>query len=281
MFERFSRSWALLKASAAILQQDKKLLLFPLFSTLSCCLVIVSFIVPLSASGFFSGSNNTEYSSIILWPLVFLFYLSQYFIIFYFNTALVGAVMLRLDGGNPSIADGMAIARSKVGTIFGYALIAATVGMILRMIEQRAGFIGTFIVKLLGVAFTAASFMTVPLLVSRDIGPIDAVKESALLLKQTWGENVIANVGLGLVFGWIYLAFLLVSVALLLFFGLAMGLVMLTMMAVVLVLAFIVLALAQNALQGVYSAILYRYATGGNTGNDFSGQSLQNAFGSR
>lgn len=278
MFERFSRSWAMLKASAAILRQDKNLLLFPLFSVLSCGLVILSFIAPLTIGGFFSSNNQTGYSPAIVWPLVFLFYLSQYFIIFYFNTALVGAAMLRMDGGNPTVADGMAIARSKIGTILGYALIAATVGMILRMIEERAGFIGSFIAKLLGVAFTAASFMTVPLLVSRDIGPIDAVKESALLLKKTWGENVIANAGMGLVFGWIYLAFLLVGAGLLVFVGIALGGVMLVIIAALLVIFFIVLALTHAALQGVYSAILYRYATGGNIGSGFSGDALQNAF---
>ena len=85
----------------------------------------------------------------------------------------------------------MRIATSKMGTIAGYALIAATVGMILRAIQERVGFIGRIIVGLLGVGWTVATYLVVPVLVTRDVGPIDAVKESAGWLKKTWGENVI------------------------------------------------------------------------------------------
>ena len=136
---------------------------------------------------------------------LFLFYLVQYFIIFFFNSALVGAAMIRLDGGDPTVRDGLRIASSKIVPIIGYAAIAATVGLILRIIEERAGFIGRWIAGLFGLAFTVATFLTVPILVTRDVGPVEAVKESAVLLKKTWGENIIGNAGMGLVFFLFYL----------------------------------------------------------------------------
>jgi hypothetical protein len=128
---------------------------------------------------------------------LFLFYLVQYSIIFFFNCALVGAAMIRLDGGDPTVRDGLRIASSRIVQIIGYAAIAATVGLILRLIEERAGFIGRWIAGLIGLAFTVATFLTVPILVSRDVGPVEAVKESAALLKKTWGENIIGNGGMG------------------------------------------------------------------------------------
>jgi hypothetical protein len=106
---------------------------------------------------------------------MFAFYLVQYFVMFFFNSALVGAAMIRLDGGDPTVGDGLRIARGKWLQILGYAAIAATVGMALRAVEQRAGFIGRIVVGLVGVAWTLATFLTVPVLVARDIGPIDAV----------------------------------------------------------------------------------------------------------
>ena len=42
--------------------------------------------------------------------------------------------------------------------------------------------------------------------------------------------------------------------------------------------AFVALALVQAALQGVYSAALYRYATDGNVGDSFSSALLGEAF---
>jgi Family of unknown function (DUF6159) len=277
MFARFSRSWNLIKASGAVLRQDKELLLFPLFSAIATLLVAGSFIVPLITSGAIER-YETQGSDPGVALLVFLFYLTQYFIIFFFNSALVGAAMIRLDGGDPTVADGLRIARSRIVQILGYAAIAATVGLILRLIEERLGFIGRWIAGLLGVAFTVATFLTVPILVTRGIGPVDAVKESATLLKKTWGENVVGNAGMGLVFLFGYFALTTIGLGFVFMVsGTGSAVLIVTVLAVV-VLAVIGLALVQTALQGVYSAALYRYATEGNAGATFPDALLGSAF---
>lgn len=276
MFTRFSRSWELIKASGAVLRQDKELLLFPFFSAIATLIVSASFIVPLVVTGAFERSMEGSEAPALVF--MFLFYLVQYFIIFFFNSALVGAAMIRLDGGDPTVREGLRIAGSRVVQILGYAAIAATVGLILRMIEERAGFIGRWIVGLLGVAFTVATFLTAPILVSRDIGPVDAVRQSAALLKKTWGENIIGNAGMGLVFFLFYLG--VIGIGMLFVFGVAQtGNAPLSIaVTAILVLAVIGLALVQTALQGVYSAALYRYATDGNVGESFSSTLLGEAF---
>jgi hypothetical protein len=277
MFARFSRSWELIKASGEVLRQDKELLLFPLFSAIATLIVSASFIVPLILTGAFERSiapgDETAYM-----VFLFLFYLVQYFIIFFFNSALVGAAMIRLDGGDPTVRDGLRIARSRFVQILGYAAIAATVGLILRIIEERAGFIGRWIAGLLGLAFTVATFLTVPILVSREVGPVEAVKESAALLKKTWGENIIGNGGMGILFFLFYLA--VIGIGFVFVFGVSQtgnpALIVLTLAMVVL--AVVVVALVQSALQGVYSAALYRYASQGDAGGSFSTLLLGEAF---
>jgi hypothetical protein len=277
MFARFSRSWELVKASGSVLRQDKELLLFPFFAGIAAMVVAASFLIPLFALGTVESleEGSVDAASMVL---LFLFYLTQYFVIFFFNSALVGAAMIRLDGGDPTVRDGLRIASSRIGQILGYAAIAATVGLILRLIEERAGFIGRWIAGLLGVAFTVATFLTVPILVSREVGPVDAVKESATLLKKTWGENVIGNVGIGLVFFLFYIAVIGIGMAFV--FGVAQtgSAALIIIVTAMLVLAFIALTLVQTALQGVYSAALYRYATDGNVGAEFSGTLLSDAF---
>ena len=276
MFARFSRSWALIKASGEVLKQDKELMVFPLCSAIASIFLVASFITPLVMTE--SWRQFEDDGSTLPWVVMFVFYLVQYFIVFFFNAALVGAAMIRLEGGDPTVADGFRIARGKVGAILGYAVIAATVGLILRMIEERAGFIGRWITGLLGVAFTVATFLTVPLLVSRDIGPLEAVKESAALLKRSWGENIIGNAGIGIVFTLLYLC--VGTLGLLWIFVVANtenAPIIIGSIGVI-VLAFLALGLVHSALQGVYAAALYRYVADGEQSPTFSDALLKGAF---
>ena len=63
MIEKFSRSWALVKASAAVLRSDKELLLFPALSALCSLLVLASFATPLFLSGVLDHAARHESES--------------------------------------------------------------------------------------------------------------------------------------------------------------------------------------------------------------------------
>ena len=278
MAGKFARSWELVKASMAVLRSDKELLVFPLVSSIATLLVAATFFVPMFTSGMFENADRHVSMSPLYYLLLFAFYVVQYVVIFFFNSALVGAAMIRLDGGDPTVADGFRIARSKILPILGYAVIAATVGMVLRSLEQRAGFIGRIVIGLIGVAWTLATFMVVPVLVTRDVGPMDAIKESALLLKSTWGENLIGNGGVGIVFGLLMFAVIAVGVTLAIISGANNMLPLAAVIGCATILAVLGLALVQAALAGIYSAALYRYATDGKAPSGFDAQALQQAF---
>ncbi|MEZ5544583.1 MAG: DUF6159 family protein [Lysobacteraceae bacterium] len=280
MFERFSRSWGLIKASAGVLSKDKELLVFPLLSSIVTLIVAAAFILPMFGLGALDGlrEDGSGRISPLLYAVAFLFYLVQYTVIFFFNSALVGAAMIRLDGGDPTLRDGLRIASGKIVPIIGYAAIAATVGMILRAIQERAGFVGRIVSGFLGVAWTVASFLVVPVLVSRDIGPIDAVKESALLLKKTWGENLIGQGGVGLVFGFIFVALTLAGVAAIVGAAFTGSAIVIGIAVAAVVIALLVAALIQAALSGIYSAALYRYASGEGAVDGFDTHALEHAF---
>lgn len=279
MFEKISRSWSLIKASAAVLRSDSELLVFPLLSSVSALLVLASFAAPLLLVG---GPDSARWQQdeiqvgLMVWG--FLFYLVQYFVIFFFNTALVGAAMIRLQGGDPTLADGMRIAFSRIGTIFGYAAIAATVGLLLRLIEQRAGAIGKWIAGLLGMAWTFASFLVVPVLVHENVGPLAAVKQSAQLLRKTWGENLVGSGGIGVVGGLLMVLLVVTGIAAAVFafinqlVGLGITVLVLTVVGALL------LGLVQAALTGIYSAALYRYASVGEGSPGFAPALLGSAF---
>ncbi len=274
MFDRLARSWHLVKASAAVLRSDKELLLFPVISSVAMLVVIASFLVPVLGLRLFEGGEVGPVGAIV----GFLFYLCQYFVIFFFNSALVGAAMIRLEGGDPTVADGLRIARSKIVPILGYAAIAATVGILLKALEQRAGAIGRIIIGLVGTAWTVATFLVVPVLVARDIGPLDAVKESVELLKRTWGENLAGNVGIGLAFGLVTTVVAVLAVALVVLAAMTLGGTAALIVTVLAALAIGMIAAIQAALSGIYSAALYRYAVDGQAPAGFGGGELQAAF---
>lgn len=277
MFERLSRSWGLIKASAGVLAKDKELLVFPLLSAVCTLIVAAAFLLPAFGMGALDGLREGGTSPTV-YVFAFLFYLVQYFVIFFFNSALVGAAMIRLEGGDPTLSDGLRIASSKALPILGYAAIAATVGMILRAIQERSGFLGRLVAGFLGVAWTVASFLVVPVLVSRNVGPIDAVKESAVLLKKTWGENLIGQGGVGLVFGLIFFAMIIVGGGAIIAVATTGNGVLIGLVVALVIIALLLGGLVQAALSGIYSAALYRYAVGAGDSQGFDAQLLGQAF---
>ena len=280
MFERISRSWTLVKASAAVLQRNRKLWLFPLISAVAMFAVLLSFALPVLGLMFTGNGTrtNSETGSTTLYVVAFLFYLSQYFVIFFFNAALVAAAMAQLNGDTPSVRDSLKVAASKWTAILGYAAIAATVGMVLRAIQERVGFLGRIVAGLLGAGWTIATYLVVPVLVARDVGPVDAVKESVLILKRTWGENLAGQAGMGAVFG--VLQFLLIILgAGLMFMAIGASNPFLMVLCAVMIGGAILLSLlVHGALSGIYAAALYRYATQNGNTQGFDSDAMRLAF---
>jgi hypothetical protein len=281
MAGKFARSWALMKASAAVLRSDKSLLVFPLLSGLCTLLVAASFLIPIGVlllGGEHVGQDFHQRMSVGTYLLMFGFYLVQYFVIIFFQTALTGVALMHLRGEPTSVGAGFALARAKLPQILGYALIAATVGLLLRMIQERLGLIGRLVIGFIGLAWTVATFLVVPVLASKDVGPVDAVKESVELLKRSWGENLIGHGGIGVVFGLLMVLAVIVGAVLI---GGAVAMqsaVAIVLAAVLVVLGFILLGLIQASLQGIYAAALYRYAEAGETSAGFDQALLQQAF---
>jgi len=273
---RFARSWQLVKLCWEVLQQDKELVVFPIVSTIGVLVVTASFVVPGFFTGFWQGVSDNGLS-VGFWVLVVLFYLVQYLVIVFFNAALVSAAIIRLTGGDPTLGDGLRGAWSHIGAILGYAAIAATVGLLLQMLRERAGFAGAIIAALGGMAWTIITFLVVPVLVVEGVGPITAIKRSAALLKKTWGEQIIGSAGIGLVFGLLSLAVAVIGIGLGVLV-MSAGIVALGIAVIaVAVIAIVVISLLGATLRGIYSAALYEYAVGGATGA-FDQQVLAAAF---
>jgi hypothetical protein len=202
----------------------------------------------------------------------------MYFVTIFFNSALVGAAMIRLEGGDPTVRDGLRIAFSKLGTILGYAVIAATVGTILQAISVRSGAIGRIVVSLVGFVWNVATFLVVPVLVVEKVGPLDAVKRSAGLLKETWGEQIIGNLSVGFIFGWITFGVILLGIPVVVLAVMSGSVALIVTAVLLIILLVMAVSLVSSTLSGIYMAAVYRYATTGDTGGYFDADLVKGAF---
>jgi Family of unknown function (DUF6159) len=278
---RYTRSWLLIKASMEVLRNDNALLVLPAISSVVTLFVAGGFIAMAMSSGMFAAMHASHRHGslpIEFYVWMFCLYVVQYFVVIFFNTALVGAAIILLGGGRPTVWDGLKLAVSRIGAILGYAVISATVGVLLQLVAEKLGFVGRLIAGGLGLAWTAATFLVVPILAAEGIGPMEAIERSSELLRKTWGENLIGNAGISLVMSTISGAFLLV--------GYGGGYFLFKrgydVLGVALVsaagTAFLLVLLVGAALAAIYSAAVYWYAASGKPPVDFDGDLISSAF---
>ena len=272
--EKFRNAWELMRASWEILKKDREILFFPVISGVALIIVTASFVAPIIALGISGRSLLSEGSNAVNLVILFLFYFVCYFVIIFFNCAIIACATIRMNGGDPTVSDGLRAAFSFISEIAGWALVSATVGLILRTIAERSKLVGRIIAGILGMAWSVTSFLVIPVLINEGKGPVEAYRRSVHLLKKTWGEELIGTFSFGLVFGVLSLPaalFYLLSV----FSGkgaLAAGFMVLT------ALYLIILSVFQSALQGIFQAALYQYARSGEAPAGFEKDLLRDAI---
>ncbi|MDE0862855.1 MAG: DUF6159 family protein [Rubripirellula sp.] len=290
MFKRFNTGFSLAKQSMGVLRTDKQLIMFPLLSGICCLMVMASFAVPLLMVGGGAellaeaeqegqAGENAAMQNPLYLVCLFLFYFVNYFVVVFFNSALIACAVKRFYGGTPTIGEGIKASMARLPQIAGWALVSASVGLLLRVIEGRSERLGAIISSLVGMAWSALTYFVVPVLVVEKAGPITAVKRSASILKESWGESMGASMGIGFV----------VFLAMIPCFGLiAGGAFLINVMAplgialiVLGVLAVLVVSLVSSALSAIAQAAVYIYGANGDTPDGFETESLGAAFTTR
>jgi len=269
MFERIGRSFELVKTSWNILMDDKKLLVFPVLSGIITILVILSFVLPLFVAGSFLNTTG-----LLFYGILFLYYVVSYFVVIFFNTALISCVSARLNGKDMTVREGLSGSARHIPAIFGWALISATIGLILHILEERSGLVGQIVLSIIGGVWSLVTYFVVPVLILEDKGVIGSVKESFSLIRKTWGESIIGSVSIVLIFVAVGVVGLLCVLA-----TMFLGNMLVSAAAVILfLLLVVVLAVLYSAMQGIYVTALYTYARTGSVPAAFSRELIQNAF---
>jgi hypothetical protein len=215
----------------------------------------------------------------LAYAILFAFYTVNYFVIVFFNSALVACAIIRFKGGDPTLADGLRAAVNRAPHILAWALLSATVGLILRVIESYSDKVGQIVAALLGGAWSIATYFVVPVLVVEQVNPFEAVQRSFAVLKKTWGEALTAQFGIGVI---TMLAVVVIGIVPL-FAGITIiataGNVWLGAALVVMgLLGMIGVSLVSSTLDSILLAALYLYAAEGKAPDYFDESLLEGAF---
>ena len=281
----FTRSWEITKLTFRVINQDRELLWFALlsfiFSSLFALAMIVPSIVPVLMEEGLSKESLEAYQYVIL----FITYFGLAFIATFFNVCVVYTAKTRFEGGNATFGESIGFAFSRIGLIFQWSLLSATVGLILRILDNLASRLGKIgevvahiIIGLIGMAWSIVTIFVVPVLVYEGLGPVAAVKKSMGVIKKTWGESLIRSIGLGLVQFFVFILVVAISagityilsqafeiMGLLIGIGVGAALVLLT-------------ALIFNVANTIYSTALYVYANQNEIAAGFNEHVVRDAF---
>jgi hypothetical protein len=275
---RLARSWDLVGKSFEVLLSDKELLLLPVFSGISCLIVSVMIlgggaVLFRSELGVFVGTHPRTVPQ-GMWAFLFFFYLVNYFIVVFFNVALVSAASDRFAGGNATVNHGLQVAWDRKGSILQWAVLAATVGILLNLLEKRLGWLGRLVAGFIGVAWNMATFFVVPLLAAEDIGPIEALYRSADIFTEAWGEELVGGFSFGVIFTLLAIPGFLLPILLARPLG-ATG----VLVGFIVALAYwLLLSIISSAVRGIFMAALYRYATTSEVSTNFNRDDFSTAW---
>lgn len=279
---RIRNTVRLARTSWNVLQKDRELALLPVLSVLLTLIVITVFVVPGLLAVEWDGSEQSTISEEPAIPalsyLLFLLGAAGAAIVnVFFVGALVAGAHERLSGGDPTVRSSIARAYERIPGLVPWALLSFTVVNILRALRKRLGNLGNIVFGAIEVGFDVAAFLTIPAIVIDNKGPIDGFKTSASLLRRTWGENLAARVGFGL------LGFVAVlPAALLIAFVSATGSAVVTVVGVAVVVVYVGVVFAIiSAMSGIFQAALYLYATTGTAPAGFENAELGSSFARR
>lgn len=255
LMTRLSNGWKIALNSFKVLKENRQLIIFPLLAGLSLILIMGSFFTALLGFSGWNINNLDTPDTVASYALLFVYYIVNYFVVVFFNMALIHCTSLYFKGEEVTVRKGIDFSLSRIGTIFAWAVFAGSIGAVLKIIQENVGILGKIITSLLGVVWGIATFFVVPIIAYENMGPLDAFKRSAKLMKEKWGESI----GAGFSFGLIQLAGIVITAVVAitigatihLFAGIAVG-----------ILGILLLQTIISAAQTIFVSTVYHNITG-------------------
>lgn len=273
--ERIRVGWDLTKKAWGVVRSNPGLLKLPVFGGLLALLFLAVIGTPaaLLVAGSDEPSQGAQIAAGALGLLAL--YLASFSVIF-FNVALAASANQAFNGQGADTAYGMSVARSRFGVIAAWALVAGLVSLFFAILRDRGGLAGQIAAGLGGAIWSLITFLVIPVLAFEGLGPFAAIKKSAGLFKQRWGQQITGNAAIGI----ITFLFMLLGVAMIVggvFAGAAGGalIVLGVGLAVGGLVVLVAAAVVSGAVRGVFGVALYHYVAENQLAGPFTQADLE------
>lgn len=267
--KRIKRGWGLTKKSWALLNSHRELIRFPLYGAVAMIPLAILFFAP----GLYLLDQKT-YGGAVPLLIIGVYVLSV--ISFYFSVGLAAAANLIFSGQEATVADGLAVARSRFTEICGWAALSTAISVLMGVLENQGGALGNIAARLVGMAWALVTFLAVPVIAIEGTGPLTTLKRSASIFKSKWGQQITGNLAIGaaiFLIGFLPAVILIVAGVLIWSSASFVGALLVVIGALVLAIAMLI----SKALNGVFGVALYRYAVDGEAVGGFTQEELESA----
>jgi hypothetical protein len=266
---RIKRGWGLTKKSWSLLREHPSLVRFPLYGGIATTLLAIVFLGP----GLYLWAEDQPAGAI---PIIVIGVYVLSFVGFYFSVGLAACADMIFRGQEATVSDGLAVSRTRIAQISGWAAVSAAISLVMGVLENQGGALGTLAARLVGMAWTLVTFLAVPVIAIEGTGPFETIKRSGTLFRERWGQQITGNIAIGAA---IFLLGVLPAAALI-----ALGILVWSSAAfagaVLVVIGALVLAIAMlvsRALSGIFGVALYRYALEGEVVGGFTKEDMESA----
>jgi hypothetical protein len=266
---RIKRGWALTKKSWALLNSHRELIRFPLYGAVATVPLAIVFLGP----GLYLLDKDTLAGAI---PLLVLGVYVLSVVGFYFSVGLAAAANQIFNGQEATVSDGLAVARSRFSQICGWAAVSTAISVLMGVLENQGGLAGNIAARLIGMAWSLITFLSVPVIAIEGTGPLETLKRSAAIFKQKWGQQITGNIAIGaaiFLIGVLPAAVLIVAGIVLWSSASYLGALLVVIGALIVAIAMLI----GRALSGVFGVALYRYAVDGQAVGGFTQEELESA----
>ena len=261
---RIKRGFRITKLGIHVVKADPELMVYLLFSVI---MSVLSFGVVLTFTGglgFVIGNDEGFEGGVAVGTFISYFIVS--IITVFWNAAIIASAYERMTTGrNPSFSYGIKQAMKCFPQILIWGLISGTVGVIISFFEAMAesdnivvAIIGHIISFMISFAWWMTTFFVVPMIVLENSGVFESMKKGPKLFEETWGENIVASVGTGIINFIVILTIIVVCLPLFIFGEIGAALAF-----ILIVIGIAISSLFFTACDAVNKASLYYYAKTG------------------
>ncbi len=197
------------------LKKDKSVLLVPVVAMAANLFIFaaiaVAWILLIPAMDIYNSTGTVNYA------LGAVMYLAFSMTHVFSQAIIMSAANDVFEGKKADLSAATKEAFSRFGSLFLFALLEGTVGLILRAIaDNLKGLAGSLVRVIGGLAWSVGTYFAIPGILFEDLGAVKSIGDSGRLIKSKWGNvmrsNVVAGAiialmmfgGLGSIFGGVF-----------------------------------------------------------------------------